>query len=173
MVQRILIRTCATRLRSAAWILSAVFFLLQPVVGASKKSQAGVPMPPDLLLEGGRKLSFERVLSSEREIRGKPGFWKKLVDVVAGEPDYKKMVRPYGIAVDSHGRVLYGTFRPSGLADPALTSEKRFPEVIDLRNHSLGYSWSVTAQLDRPFSDRYELRASYTHSRTRDVPAFL
>jgi DNA-binding beta-propeller fold protein YncE len=63
-------------------------------------------MPPDLLLEGGRKLSFERVFSSEREIRGKPGFWKKLVDVVAGEAEYKRMVRPYGVAVDSHGRVL-------------------------------------------------------------------
>lgn len=63
-------------------------------------------MPPDLLLEGGRKLSFERVLGSERDIRGKPGFWKKLVDVVAGEPEYKRMVRPYGVAVDSHGRVI-------------------------------------------------------------------
>ncbi|MBI3478531.1 MAG: 6-bladed beta-propeller [Acidobacteria bacterium] len=63
-------------------------------------------MPPDLILEGGRKLSFERVLGSEREIRGKPGFWRKLVDVVAGEPDYKRMVRPYGVAVDSHGRVV-------------------------------------------------------------------
>ena len=71
--------------------------------------------------------------------------------------------------VDSHGRVLYGTIRPSGFADPALISKKRFPEVIDLRNHSLGYSWSVTGQIERAFSDRYELRASYTHSRTRDV----
>jgi len=48
-------------------------------------------------------------------------------------------------------------------------ADGRFPEAIDLRNHSLGYSWSVTAQADKPFSDRVELRASYTHSRSRDL----
>jgi TonB-dependent receptor-like protein/carboxypeptidase family protein len=74
--------------------------------------------------------------------------------------------------VDSHGRVLYGTIDPSGRTRPALVDTRGpdgFPEVIDLRNHSLGYSWSVTAQIDRPFSDRYELRAAYTRSRVRDV----
>ena len=70
---------------------------------------------------------------------------------------------------DSHGRVLYGTFDASGRARPALVDTLRFPEVIDLRNHSLGYSWSLTAQIDRPFSDRYILRAAYTYSRSRDV----
>ncbi|MGZ4815041.1 MAG: 6-bladed beta-propeller [Terriglobales bacterium] len=65
-----------------------------------------MPKPPDLLLEGGRKLTFERVLTSERDIRGKQGFFKKLVDVVAGEPDYKAMQRPYGVAVDSKERVI-------------------------------------------------------------------
>ncbi|HUM07167.1 MAG TPA: 6-bladed beta-propeller [Terriglobales bacterium] len=87
--------------------LPLVVALLQPaLLAAHKKPQTGIPGPPDLLLEGGRKLSFERVLSSERDIQGKPGFWKKLVNVVAGEPDYKRMVRPYGVAVDSHGRVI-------------------------------------------------------------------
>jgi hypothetical protein len=71
--------------------------------------------------------------------------------------------------VDSHGRVLYGTIDPLGRANPALVDAGRFPEVIDLRNHSLGYSWSATAQIDKPFSDRFELRAAYTHSRVRDV----
>jgi len=76
--------------------------------------------------------------------------------------------------VDSHGRVLYGTIDSSGKTHPATVDAGRFvgasgPEVIDLRNHSLGYSWSVTAQIDRPFSDRYELRAAYTYSRARDV----
>lgn len=106
MVQYILTRMDARRLRTAAWALLLVVLLLpSPLIADRKKPQA-VPAPPDLLLEGGRKLSFERVLSSERDIRGKPGFWKKLVDVVAGEPEYKAMVRPYGIAVDSHGRVI-------------------------------------------------------------------
>lgn len=95
----------ARTLRIAAWVLSAVV-LLQPTVFAGRRKPQAVPAPPELLLDGGRKLSFERVLSSERDVRGKPGFWKKLADVVAGEPDYKKMVRPYGVAVDSKGRVI-------------------------------------------------------------------
>ena len=71
--------------------------------------------------------------------------------------------------VDSHGRVLYGTIDAGGTAHPATVDAGRFPEVIDLRNTSLGYSWSVTAQIDKPFSDRFDLRAAYTHSRVRDV----
>jgi hypothetical protein len=76
--------------------------------------------------------------------------------------------------VDSNGRVLYGTIDSSGRAHPATVDAGRFTgpagaEVIDLRNHSLGYSWSLTAQIDKPFSDRYELRAAYTFSRARDV----
>ena len=74
---------------------------------------------------------------------------------------------PQGI--DPHGRVLYGTINPSGATTPATVDDGRFPEAVDLRNHSLGYSWSVTAQIEKPFSDRYELRAAYTHSRARDV----
>jgi DNA-binding beta-propeller fold protein YncE len=73
---------------------------------AGKKQQTTVAAPPDLLLEGGRKLSFDHALASEHDVRGKPGFLKKLVDVVAGEPEYKSMVRPYGVAVDSRGRVI-------------------------------------------------------------------
>jgi DNA-binding beta-propeller fold protein YncE len=92
--------------RNAAWALFTIVLLLQPSLFADRKKPQAVPAPPDLLLEGGRKLSFERVFSSQRDIRGKPGFWKKLADVVAGEPEYKEMVRPYGVAVDSHGRVI-------------------------------------------------------------------
>lgn len=107
MVQYLLTRACARRPRAAAWAPLILVVLLHPALFADhKKPPVAVPGPPDLLLEGGRKLSFERVFSSERDIRGKPGFWKKLVDVVAGEPDYKRMVRPYGVAVDSHGRVI-------------------------------------------------------------------
>jgi DNA-binding beta-propeller fold protein YncE len=96
----------ARRLRNAAWALASIVLLLQPALFADQKKPKAVPAPPDLLLEGGRKLSFERVLSSEIDVRGKPGFWKKLVNVVAGEPEYKAMVRPYGVAVDSRGRVI-------------------------------------------------------------------
>lgn len=84
------------------------------------------------------------------------------------------LVGPQG--VDAHGRVMYGTIDASGVgrpklvgADPTVPGSSRFPEVIDLRNHSLGYSWSITAQLDKPFSNGYELHAAYTRSRARDV----
>jgi len=77
------------------------------------------------------------------------------------------LVGPQG--VDAHGRVMYGTIDQSGRSKPALISNGRFPEVIDLRNVSRGYSWSLTAQLDKPFSDRFEMRAAYTYSRARDV----
>ena len=106
MVRYILTRMDARRLRTAAWALSAIVLLLQSAALADRKKPQAVPGPPELLLDGGRKLSFERVLSSERDVRGKPGFWKKLADVVAGEPEYKKMVRPYGVVVDSKGRVI-------------------------------------------------------------------
>lgn len=85
--------------------LLVVVLLPSLLYGVHKKPQ-GVPMPPDLLLEGGRKLTFERTLNSERDVLGKPGFWKKLVDAVAGEPEYRSIVRPYGVAVDSHRRVI-------------------------------------------------------------------
>ena len=72
--------------------------------------------------------------------------------------------------VDSHGRIMYGTIEPNGMTSPALvTVDRRFPEAIDLRNHSRGYSWAVTAQLNRSFADRLGLRAAYTRSRSRDL----
>jgi DNA-binding beta-propeller fold protein YncE len=83
-----------------------VLLLLTPVWAAKKEESSAVPAPPDLLLEGGRKLSFERSFSSEKDVLGKPGFWTRVVNVVAGEPEYKWVVRPYSIAVDSRGRAI-------------------------------------------------------------------
>ena len=61
---------------------------------------------PDLLMDGGRKLSYERTFSSEREVKPKRGFWTKVIDVAMGAPDFKRMVRPYSIATDSKGRII-------------------------------------------------------------------
>ena len=61
---------------------------------------------PDLLMDGGRKLSFERMFSNEHEAKPKRGFFTKVVDVVIGAPDYHQMVRPYSIATDSKGRII-------------------------------------------------------------------
>jgi DNA-binding beta-propeller fold protein YncE len=61
---------------------------------------------PDLLMDGGRKLIFERSFSNEREVKPNRGFFSKVVDVVIGAPDYKSMVRPYSVTTDSKGRII-------------------------------------------------------------------
>jgi DNA-binding beta-propeller fold protein YncE len=104
MVQLLLAQPLVRRMT----VLTACCVLLEgSVVAWGKKDQSTpVPAPPDLLLEGNRKLSFVRSFSSERETRGKASFWTKFVDVVAGMPEDHPMVRPYGVAVDSKGRVI-------------------------------------------------------------------
>src|SRR5271166_5550553 len=95
------------RMRVALKLSSLVLLLLAIPGWASRHTQkAAEPAPPELLLEGGRKLTYERSFGSEREVKPKRGFWNRLVDFVAGEPDFKNLVRPYSIAVDSHGRII-------------------------------------------------------------------
>jgi DNA-binding beta-propeller fold protein YncE len=106
MVQCILSREATARLRSAAWMSCLVILLIAPASAGRRQKATAEPSPPELLLEGGRRLSFERTYSSERDTRSKPGFWGKVVNVLAGDPDYKQLVRPYGIAVDSRGRLI-------------------------------------------------------------------
>jgi DNA-binding beta-propeller fold protein YncE len=97
---------------SAANVACAVCLLLAPGMlapaWASRRSKEKVSAaaPPDLLLEGGRKLSYERSFHSEREVRPQRGFWRRALDVIAGEPDFHVMVRPYSVATDSRGRII-------------------------------------------------------------------
>ena len=71
--------------------------------GKSKTVEVHVP---ELLLDGGRKLTFDRSLSSDRDVRTKRGFFTKVFEIVVGEPDFHFLVRPYGVVTDSHGRVI-------------------------------------------------------------------
>jgi DNA-binding beta-propeller fold protein YncE len=59
-----------------------------------------------LSLDGGRSLTWEHSFASEAEVKQNRGFWNKLVDVVAGAPDYKFLVRPYSVITDSKGRII-------------------------------------------------------------------
>jgi DNA-binding beta-propeller fold protein YncE len=61
---------------------------------------------PVLTLEGGRQLAYERMFSSEREVKLTRGFWTRVLDIVAGAPDFHQMIRPYSVATDSHGRII-------------------------------------------------------------------
>ncbi len=103
------------RTRGVSTLFLVIFLVVSVFVPAvaSKKEKAPAETPwPELLLEGGRKLSYVQTLSAEQDVRGKPGFWAKVLDIVAGEPDFRRMVRPFGVAVDSRGRVI--------VTDPAI-----------------------------------------------------
>lgn len=61
---------------------------------------------PIVALEGGRRLEFVRAISSEKDTKGKRSFLAKVVDFVAGPPEFHRLVRPYSVARDSQGRVV-------------------------------------------------------------------
>lgn len=104
MVQGLLGGTHRARRRGITCFV--IFLLVTPVWAGSKAEPVRVANPPDLLLEGGRQLTFERAFGAEKDVLGKPKFWTKVLNVVAGEPEYHMVIRPYGIAVDSHGRAI-------------------------------------------------------------------
>ena len=112
MVQFLLGRASARKHRPVLEVALATLLLISPGWAAEKnnkvdKKAAAVPANvPDLLLEGGRKLVYERNFSWEREVKPKKGFWARLVDVVAGAPEYHRMMRPYSVVTDSRGRII-------------------------------------------------------------------
>lgn len=74
--------------------------------GGVNTDKNGTPPPPDLLLEGGRKLVFERAFDTDRDVAGKRGFFKKVLDALIGPPDRHRMIRPYGVAISSRGTAI-------------------------------------------------------------------
>ena len=106
MVQVLLSHAARSALRKLGIILGMLLIAFSLAFAGKKTDKPPVPLPPDLLLEGNRRLVFENSFSSAKEVRGKPGFWTKFVDVVAGEPEYQEMIRPYAVVVDSRGRVI-------------------------------------------------------------------
>lgn len=75
-------------------------------------------------LDGGRKLTWERSFKSESEVKPNRGFWNKVLDVVAGMPDYHFLVRPYSVVTDSRGRII--------VTDPGATGV----HVFDFTEHT-------------------------------------
>jgi len=88
--------------------LGAVFaVLLSTAAWAAGKPKVVRPAEHwQLSLDGGRSLTWEHSFDSESEVKPNRGFWNKLVDVVAGSPDYKFMVKPYSVITDSKGRII-------------------------------------------------------------------
>ena len=87
---------------------AGVVVLATSLAGFAKEPKVPVTQPdgPELLLDGGRKLTWERSFSLEREVKPKRSFWTKLVDAVAGPPDFRYLVNPYSVTTDSRGRVI-------------------------------------------------------------------
>lgn len=131
MVQCLLIKGGVRRLFTPISVAALVLLLLVPTFAAKRQKTAAERPWPELLLDGGRKLSYQQSLTNERDVRGKQGFWSKVLDVVAGEPDFRQMVRPYGIAVDSRGRVI--------VTDPAIAGIHIFD--IDAHKYKLIDRW--------------------------------
>jgi DNA-binding beta-propeller fold protein YncE len=94
--------------REGRWKLILLFSLiLAPLAGAADKKNNPQPVDvPQLELEGGRRLTFERSFWSEPEVKLKRGFWTKLVDVVAGAPEFHALINPYAVVTDSRGRII-------------------------------------------------------------------
>ena len=88
------------------------------------KETKSVQLVPDLLMDGGRKLSFERSFSLEREVKPKRSFWTRVVDVVAGEPDFHYLVSPYSVVTDSHGRIIVTDVAAAGVHIFDFTQQK-------------------------------------------------
>lgn len=80
--------------------------LALPASGAGKPKITRPSEMWQLSLDGGRSLTWQHSFKSESEVKPNRGFWNKLVDIVAGAPDYKFLVRPYGVITDSKGRVI-------------------------------------------------------------------
>ena len=75
----------------ALQIAIVTWLLLAAGAAASKEKKQQVtpePTPPEMQLLGGRKLTYERSFHSAREVKPKRGFWNKVLDFVAGEPDF-------------------------------------------------------------------------------------
>jgi len=92
----------------AGLLLGCVIVLLLPgIAGAASKTKSPIPVTvPELELEGGRRLQYEGSISSEKEVRSPHRFWGKLLDVVAGEPNFHSLINPYSVVTDSRGRII-------------------------------------------------------------------
>lgn len=86
--------------------MAGILLLLAQAGAAPKTKPLPTPEQWIMSLDGGRSLTWEHSFRSESEVKPNRGFWNKLVDVVAGEPQFRFMVHPYSIATDSRGRII-------------------------------------------------------------------
>jgi len=95
-----------TSLLPTAFCLLALLLLPGVLAARSKANPAGVVTLPELELEGGRRLRYEGNFSSEKEVKTKHSFWGRLLDAVAGEPEFHALIAPYSVVTDSRDRII-------------------------------------------------------------------
>jgi len=93
-------------MRAVATMTALALLCIGTSRGSDNKKKPAEQPVAELQLEGGRKLTYERNFSWERDVKPKRGFWNKLLDVVAGEPQFHSLIRPYSVVTDSRGRVI-------------------------------------------------------------------
>jgi len=128
----------------AGLAVAVLSLLLATPAQASKRSKdtskdtLSAPQPPDLLLDGGRKLSFERSFSLERQVKPKRSFWTRVVDVIVGQPDFHYLVSPYSVVTDSHGRIIVTDVAAAGIHIFDFTQQKyKFISRRDARKDAM------------------------------------
>ena len=71
--------------------------------------------------------------------------------------------------VDTHGRTLYGTLTANGGTATFKTTTSNRTTVLDVTNSNGDYTYSLTGQLQKSFTDNFEGSLAYTHQVARDV----
>jgi outer membrane receptor protein involved in Fe transport len=74
---------------------------------------------------------------------------------------------PAAVAAGEGNRLMYGTVDSFGVATPSRRSDE-FGPVIQVRNTRGNRAFSITAQLQKRFTNGTEIGASYTYGRSRD-----
>src|SRR5690242_7937983 len=99
-----LLRSVHRRALIQLGFLAGAVLVASSLAQASHREKKAPEAPwPELLMDGGRRLTYQQTLLTERDVKDKPGFWTKMVNVLAGDPEYRGLIRPYSIAVDSRG----------------------------------------------------------------------
>ena len=107
-------------------------------------------------------LAYDRELPRNLVWTNEGLFSKGLSDFIAVNLNLKDPV-----GTDRNGRVMYDTLAATGGSNPGLRSD--FAEVIDLRNTSRNYAYSLSTRLEKKQSLGLSGFISYTWSRARDV----
>lgn len=96
-----------SRIVSATLLFACALMLPTSLPGSGTRLEAKTAVAvPVLTMDGGRRLEFVRAFSAEKELNPSRSFWKRALDFVAGPPDYRRLIRPYGITTDSRGRII-------------------------------------------------------------------